>query len=199
MKNILLIALLVFGKISQAQNNLSAYSDSINAYQKNYINTHEAVIGEDRIYLQFFVPDERYKVLASFEKINDVQGFSMPTSTKTMQQYFKYGKVSFKINSRIFQLFVYQSKDLILSKEYANYLFIPFTDSTNGVETYEGGKYIDLTTGDIINNKVSVDFNKAYNPYCCYVKGYSCPVPPKENALEVSMLAGEKKYLKPVH
>ena len=199
MKNLFLITLLVFVKISIAQHNTKTYTDSIDAYQKNYINTHEVVIGEDRKYLQFFAPDETYKVLASFEKINDVQGFSMPTSTKTMQRYFKYGKVSFKINNHICQLFVYQSKGLMLTKEYANYLFIPFTDSTNGIETYEGGRYIDLTIGNIINNKVNVDFNKAYNPYCCYVKGYSCPIPPKENALEVSILAGEKKYLKPVH
>ena len=75
MKNVLLISLLVFGKISFAQNNTSVYSDSINAYQKNYINTHEVVKGEDRKYLHFFAPDSTYKVLAAFEKINDVQGF----------------------------------------------------------------------------------------------------------------------------
>jgi hypothetical protein len=46
---------------------------------------------------------------------------------------------------------------------FPNYLFIPFTDASNGVETYEGGKYIDLTMQDIKNNIVEVDFNKAYN------------------------------------
>lgn len=199
MKNVLLISLLVFGKISFAQNTISAYSDSINAYQKNYINTQEVVKGEDRKYLHFFTPDSSFKVIAAFEKINDVQGFSMPTSTKVMQQYYKYGKVSFKVNNRICQLFVYQSKDLMLTKDYANYLFIPFTDVTNGTDTYEGGKYLDLTIQDIINNTIVIDFNKAYNPYCCYIAGYSCPVPPKENALEVSINAGEKKYLKPMH
>ena len=199
MKNILLIALLVLGKIGLAQNTTTAYSDSINAYQKNYINTHEVVKGEDRKYVHFFAPDETYKVLANFEKIDDKQSFSMPTSTKKMQQYFKYGRITFKINYQICQLVVYQSKDLMLTKEYANYLFVPFTDASNGVQTYEGGKYIDLTTGDIINNKVTIDFNKAYNPYCCYITGYSCPIPPKENALELSILAGEKKYSKPVH
>jgi len=199
MKNVLLISLLVFGKISFAQNSISAYSDSIKAYQKNYINTHEVVKGEDRKYLHFFAPDSTYKLIAAFEKINDVQGFSMPTSTKIMQQYYKYGKVSFKINNRICQLFVYQSKDLMSTKDYANYLFIPFTDVTNGTNTYEGGKYLDLTIQDIINNTIVIDFNKAYNPYCCYIAGYSCPVPPKENTLEVSINAGEKKYLKPMH
>lgn len=198
MKNVLLISLLVFGKISFAQNNTSVYSDSINAYQKNYINTHEVVKGEDRKYLHFFAPDSTCKVLAAFEKINDVKGFSMPTSTKVMQQYYKYGKISFKINNRICQLFVYQSRDLMLTKDYANYLFIPFTDVTNGTDTYEGGKYLDITIQDIINNTIVIDFNKAYNPYCCYIAGYSCPVPPKENALEVLINAGEKKYLKPI-
>lgn len=199
MKKGLLITLLLIAEIGFAQNNTNAYTDTIKAFQKNYINTHEIVKGEDRKYLHFFAPDETYKVLASFEKINDVQGFSMPTSTKVMQQYYKYGKVSFKIKDRIYRLFVYQSKDLMLTKEYANYLFIPFTDASNGVETYEGGKYIDLTTADIVNNTIMIDFNKAYNPYCCYMAGYSCPVPPKENALEVSINAGEKKYLKPIH
>ena len=199
MKNVLLISLLVFGKISFAQNTTSAYGDSINAYQKNYINTHEVVKGEDRKYLHFFAPDSTYKVLAAFEKIIDVKGFSMPTSTKVMQQYYKFGKISFKINNQICQLFVYQSKDLMLTKDYANYLFIPFTDVTNGTDTYEGGKYLDITIQDIINNTIVIDFNKAYNPYCSYIAGYSCPVPPKENALEVSINAGEKKYLKPIH
>ncbi|MCW3091108.1 MAG: hypothetical protein JWP81_2177 [Ferruginibacter sp.] len=199
MKNILFISLLLLGKISLAQNKPSAYIDSINAYQKNYIDTHEIVKGEDRKYLDLFAPDSTYKVLADFEKINDLQGFGMPTSAKVMQRYYKYGKISFKIKGRLYELFVYQSKDLLLTKEYKNYLFIPFTDATNGVETYEGGKYLDLHTQDIINNKIVIDFNKAYNPYCCYTAGYNCPLPPKENTLKISINAGEKKYSKPVH
>lgn len=195
----ILIALLLVCNAALAQRSSDAYIDTIQAYQKNYINTHEVVKDEDRKYLQFFVPDETYKVLASFEKITDAQGFSMPTSTKSMQQYFKYGSITFTVNNHLCHLYVYQSKNLMATKEYANYLFIPFTDASNGVETYEGGKYIDLTMQDIKNNTITIDFNKAYNPYCCYVAGYSCPIPPKENALEIPILAGEKKYAKPVH
>lgn len=199
MKNVVFISLLLLGKISFAQNPVSAYTDTINGYQNNYINTHEIVKGEDRKYVHFFAPDITYRVLAKFEKINDIQGFGMPTSTKKIQQFYKYGKISFKIKDGIYQLFVYQSKDLMLTKEYANYLFVPFTDATNGIETYEGGKYLDITIQDIINNTIMIDFNKAYNPYCSYIGGYDCPVPPKENALVVSINAGEKKYSKPLH
>jgi uncharacterized protein (DUF1684 family) len=83
--------------------------------------------------------------------------------------------------------------------EYKNYLFIPFTDATNGTDTYEGGRYIDLSIPDIKDTNVIVDFNKAYNPYCCYTGGYDCPIPPKENALTVAINAGEMKYKKQVH
>ena len=199
MKKVFIIILVLVAKTGFAQSNSNAYADSIKAYQKNYCNTHEVVKGEDRKYLNFFAPDITYKVLASFEKINDVQGLSMPTSTKVIQQYYKYGGISFKIKDQTYHLFVYQSKNLMLTKEYSNYLFIPFTDASNGTETYEGGKYIDLSIQDIINDKIVIDFNKAYNPYCCYAAGYSCPIPPKENALEVAIMAGEKKYTKTLH
>jgi uncharacterized protein (DUF1684 family) len=123
----------------------------------------------------------------------------MLTSRQSVQQYYRYGKISFVMNGRSYQLTVYQSKDLMQRAEYKNYLFIPFTDATNGTDTYEGGRYIDLSIPDIKDMKVIVDFNKAYNPYCCYTRGYDCPIPPKENALPVAINAGEMKYTKPVH
>jgi TonB family protein len=46
-------------------------------------------------------------------------------------------------------------------------------------------------------DSVWVDFNRAYNPYCAYGDGYSCPIPPKENKLPVRVEAGVKDYEKP--
>jgi uncharacterized protein (DUF1684 family) len=37
-----------------------------------------------------------------------------------------------------------------------------------------------------------IDFNRAYNPYCYYSKTYDCPIPPRENRLQVPIRAGEK-------
>jgi uncharacterized protein (DUF1684 family) len=71
-------------------------------------------------------------------------------------------------------------------------LFIPFRDATSGKETYASGRYIDLrenTTG-----MYELDFNRAYNPSCAYSEGFSCPVPPPENTLEVTVRAGEMNY-----
>ena len=41
---------------------------------------------------------------------------------------------------------------------------------------------------------MTIDFNLAYNPYCAYSDGWSCPIPPKENDLSVPVRAGVKKY-----
>ena len=83
--------------------------------------------------------------------------------------------------------------------EYKDHLFLPFTDLTSGELTYSAGRYIDLKMSDIVENVVVIDFNKSYNPYCAYVSGkYNCPIPPKENQLPVSILAGEKNFLKPL-
>lgn len=71
-----------------------------------------------------------------------------------------------------------------------NRLFVPFTDLTSGTETYPAGRYLDL---DLTKSGIYVlDFNRAYNPYCYYNKTYDCPIPPRENRLQVPIRAGEK-------
>ena len=69
-------------------------------------------------------------------------------------------------------------------------LFVPFADVTNGHETYGSGRYLDLEVEP--NGSVVVDFNLAYHPYCAYSNGYSCPLTPPENRLQVPVLAGER-------
>jgi uncharacterized protein (DUF1684 family) len=77
---------------------------------------------------------------------------------------------------------------------YKNLLFLPFNDSSNGDSSYGGGRYIDLDVNHIVNKQITIDFNKAYNPYCAYSDGYRCPVPPQENRLSIEILAGEKLF-----
>jgi uncharacterized protein len=101
------------------------------------------------------------------------------------------------LNGKPLQLNLYQSQSLMGNEEYKDYLFLPFTDETSGHGSYDGGRYIDITLGEIHDGKVVIDFNKAYNPYCAYVSGkYNCPIPPKENNLKVKIASGEKGFLK---
>ena len=55
---------------------------------------------------------------------------------------------------------------------------------------------MESSVAEIKNDRLLIDFNKAYNPYCAYTSGYNCPIPPKENNLPVAITAGEKVYLK---
>jgi hypothetical protein len=41
---------------------------------------------------------------------------------------------------------------------------------------------------------VVLDFNRAYNPPCAFTTFATCPLPPKENRLDLAILAGEKAY-----
>jgi len=183
--------------ISIAGFSQQSYNDSMDAFIKNYVDKHEVVIGKNKNSLNFFPVNKDYRVIAQFEKVKDSKWFSMKTSGTTPQIHRVYGVLHFTIHDTSVTLNLYQSQDLLVEPKYKNYLFLPFTDLTSGEETYASGRYIDLTFEDIVENKVVIDFNKAYNPYCAYVSGrYNCPIPPKENNLSVAILAGEKSYNK---
>jgi uncharacterized protein (DUF1684 family) len=68
-------------------------------------------------------------------------------------------------------------------------LQIFFKDRTNGRESYQIGRYLDLDALD--DGGYLVDFNRAYNPACAFSPHYNCPVPPPQNRLVVAIRAGE--------
>ncbi len=72
---------------------------------------------------------------------------------------------------------------------FKDYLFLPFHNLTNTYETYGGGKYLDLRIPKF--DKIILDFNLSYQPYCAYnAYDYNCPVVPKENSLPIKIEAG---------
>lgn len=142
--------------------------------------------------LNFFEPNHEYIVNAKFVRTPEALPFLMPTTTDRKSEEVVYGIAHFKLNGVSHQLEIYQNKELMLKEEYRDYLFLPFTDQTNGEETYAGGRYIDLSIPK--EDSIVIDFNKAYNPYCVYNKKYSCPIVPSVNALDTRILAGVKDF-----
>lgn len=147
-------------------------------------------------FLDYFPVDKAYRVTADVTLLLGEETFKMPTYDGTSNPYKRYAILNFTLNNKPYQLTVYQSAALFQNPQYKNHLFLPFLDLTNGQESYSGGRYIDLSTEDIINGKATIDFNTAYNPYCAYSNGYRCPVPPQENILETKIMAGEKAFHK---
>ncbi|WP_051167046.1 DUF1684 domain-containing protein [Hymenobacter norwichensis] len=140
--------------------------------------------------LPFFPIRYEACVLARFVRDSSQASFAMPTSTERKAMYRKYGELHFVLEGKPQHLTVYQSLDLLRRKEYQDYLFVPFTDLTNGRSSYGGGRYLDLRLGQIKDGQLVLDFNRAYNPFCAYSSAYSCPVPPPENRLPVAIEAG---------
>lgn len=70
-------------------------------------------------------------------------------------------------------------------------LFVIFGDRTNGETTYPAGRfmYARMPGGD---GETTLDFNLSFNPPCAFTPYATCPLPPTQNRLSISILAGEK-------
>jgi uncharacterized protein len=142
--------------------------------------------------LDFFPVDEKYFAVAEFVRTENEKPFAMKTSTDRLPMYEKYGELHFALDGKPLKLNVYRSLDLAKKEGFEDHLFLPFSDTTNGNETYLGGRYINLKIPQ--GNTVAIDFNQAYNPYCAYNYKYSCPAVPQENVLDIAIRAGVKKF-----
>lgn len=136
----------------------------------------------------FFPVNLKYHVKAKFIREQKDSVFIMKTTTDRKPEYIKYGMAIFELDGESYILNIYQNLALRSQEKYKDYLFLPFKDLTNGKETYGGGRFIDLKIPS--EDSIVIDFNKAYNPYCAYNHKYSCPIPPKENHLNLKVSAG---------
>lgn len=142
--------------------------------------------------LDYFNIDPNYCVMARFKKIKNGRVVTMKTSGTRTPSYRPYGILHFKLNGEKCKLTLYQSADPG-RPELKKYLLLAFTDLTNGFDTYGGGRYIEYSTDDVKSEMV-LDFNYCFNPYCAYSHKFSCVIPPAENALNVKINAGVKKF-----
>ena len=65
-------------------------------------------------------------------------------------------------------------------------------DRSCGAGSYGAGRF--LSTPILPNDQVILDFNQAWNPLCAYSKFFHCPMPPKQNHLDIAIPAGERAY-----
>jgi uncharacterized protein (DUF1684 family) len=163
------------------------YRDSMDAVfysGSNGVLPKEAISTDGK--LNYFSPNESYRVKAQFVPVIDGEVFQMKTNTDRLPEYRKYGKLSFTVQNQNLVLMLYQNV------EQPEYLFCPFKDKTNGKQSYGAGRFLDFEEKDLEN--MVLDFNYAYNPYCAYNSNFSCPIPPLENHLDIEVMAGEKAW-----
>jgi uncharacterized protein (DUF1684 family) len=182
-----------------ASKNKLSYNDALLQYRKTYkqsfLDDERAPLKEeDLVHLNFFEPDPSWRMECTCQRVHDAVPFEMPLYSNITRTYIVYSILHCNHRGQKISLHTYKSIAQPSNPLYSQYLFLPFKDNTNGEETYGGGRYIDLKISDIVNDKVIIDFNHSYNPWCAYSDGYNCPIPPVENHLSIPVRAGEKMY-----
>lgn len=135
--------------------------------------------------------DAEWKVEAKFEPYDPPKIIPVPTIMGTIDSSKCPGALVFELEGETYRL------EPVL-EEGSDELFIIFGDKTNGKETYGGGRFLYSKKPDA-DNKVIIDFNKAYNPPCVFTEFATCPLPPPQNKLSIKITAGEKMWGKAHH
>ncbi len=135
--------------------------------------------------LKYFPPDPDYVVPASLNVSKERIIVEMPTSQGKIRQHERVGLLEFTLKGQPLTLGAFIEAGAGLDR-----LFVPFSDMTSGTETYAAGRYLELDRTS--SGVYTIDFNKAYNPYCYYNADYDCPYPPRESRLPLPIRAGER-------
>ena len=137
--------------------------------------------------LRYYPPDPSYSVPAALNLTSGTRPvMEVPTSTGAPRRVELVGTLEFTLRGQKLALSAFVDEGTRQIRQ----LFVPFADTTSGTDTYPAGRYLDLEPTP--TGIYTIDFNKAYNPFCAYNNSYECPLPPPSNRLKVAITAGEK-------
>ena len=137
---------------------------------------------------EYFPIDTKYQFKLELKKYENPEEVAIALSNGEHVQSLRFGFLEFEIEGKKLALNVYKKR--MGDTE----VFVPFKDLTAGKETYEAGRYVDVEV-EPSGSTCVLDFNLSGNPLCAFGDGkYDCPIPPRENWLNVEIRAGEKKY-----
>ncbi len=134
--------------------------------------------------LTYFTYNSTWIIPFEITRSEKVTRISLQMTDGSVDSLLVFGTAHADINGKEIRLLVYQHD--------SGDFFIPFKDKTAPTETYGGGRYLELPLTKLKDNQLTIDFNEAFFPYCAYNKTFACPIPPKENQLEIRIPAGEK-------
>lgn len=193
--SLLLINITLFAQQSKQIKEAQKFQNKLN---KEFTNKEKSPLMEKDLKnfnsLDIFEIDTNFIVTAQLKLFTNSKPFKMQTTTNRLPVYKIYARATFNIDGKEYVLNIYQNQKLLLSPDFEETLFLPFTDNSNGDTTYGGGRYIDLEIPKEGVETIVINFNMAYNPYCAYNSKYSCPIPPSTNHLNIEVKAGVKAF-----
>jgi uncharacterized protein (DUF1684 family) len=134
--------------------------------------------------IDYFNIDPAWRFNAHFEAHPKGKTIDIATVINTIEPMQNPGVVVFENGGKSYRLEAVDEGD--------GQLFLIFADHTNGKSTYGAGRF--LYADPPKDGMTVVDFNKSYNPPCVFTHYATCPLPPPENRLDLTITAGEKKY-----
>jgi uncharacterized protein (DUF1684 family) len=134
--------------------------------------------------LHWFPVQESYRVTAKFVPGAEGREIAITNVLGDVQNMKSPGTLIFNLNGHPYSLDPVAEDD--------GKLFIIFRDSTGGRSTYAAGRFLYADAPK--DGVVTLDFNKAENPPCAFTAYATCPLPPRQNILDGSIEAGEKRY-----
>ena len=135
--------------------------------------------------LRYFPVEPSYAVPAVLRLADERPVFEMPTSSGALRKMQLVGVLEFTLLGQKRSLGAFSPDGTVRITS----LFVPFADETTGSDTYSAGRYLDIEPTS--TGYYTIDFNRAYNPYCAYNASFECPFPPPTNRLKAAVRAGE--------
>lgn len=134
--------------------------------------------------IESYPANMKWRIEAHFEPYNPPKPMAIMNVLGMESDETSPGAVRFEMAGKSYRLDAVSEKD-------EPRLFMIFADQTNGKESYGAGRYLYVDPPDS-SGRVVVDFNKAYSPPCAFTNFATCPLPPDQNRLSLSIEAGEK-------
>lgn len=128
----------------------------------------------------WFPIDPGFRIEAQFLPYEQKEKVPVAFTSGENQTFTAGGDVMFQVAGQMMRLKTFETSGGLL---------VMFRDQTSGKETYGGGRFLAAPAPQ--GGKTTLDFNKAYSPYCAFDPYAVCPVPPHENRLPVRIAAGE--------
>jgi uncharacterized protein (DUF1684 family) len=136
--------------------------------------------------LEHFAYNPDAVVEATFEAAPSIEGVDFQTSRGWLKRINRAGYASFELMGQPMKLAMYTDET---DPKKVKLLSAFFLDELSGKETYGVGRYLDIDVNGL-PQKLTIDFNRAYNPNCARSPHYNCPYAVDKVAVELR--AGEK-------
>ena len=141
--------------------------------------------------LKWYPPNQEYRMTARWIPYSPQKTFTIATLIGTSYPAQVPGSAEFTLNGKTYWL------DPILEDPEVAKLFFVLRDKTSTTTTYGACRFLYTgfpsqgldKTGELV-----LDFNKLENPPCAYTPYATCPLPPPQNRLPISLPVGEQRY-----